>query len=105
MFDQVTPSSSSVFGLKEFSILTVVPRRGLQQCYNNISVFILVCHVFMSSLLTKPLVQHHLSRVSPIQLRDFHYTSGTNRRFLERKGASIRSRRVLESWEFRNHFL
>ena len=25
----------------------------------------------MSSLLTKPLVQHHLSRVSPIQLRDF----------------------------------
>ena len=36
MFDQVTPSSSSVFGLKVFSILTVVPRRGLQQCYNNI---------------------------------------------------------------------
>ena len=30
------------FGLKVFSILTVVPRRGLQQCYNNISVFILV---------------------------------------------------------------
>ena len=26
---------SSVFGLKVFSILTVVPRRGLQQCYNN----------------------------------------------------------------------
>ena len=25
----------------------------------------------MSSLLTKPLVQHHLSRVGPIQLRDF----------------------------------
>ena len=25
----------------------------------------------MSSLLTKPIVQHHLSRVSPIQLRDF----------------------------------
>ena len=25
----------------------------------------------MSSLLTKPLVQHHLSRVSPIELRDF----------------------------------
>ena len=25
----------------------------------------------MSSLLTRPLVQHHLSRVSPIQLRDF----------------------------------
>ena len=70
MFDQVTPSSSSVFGLKVFSILTVVPRRGLQQCYNT-SVFILVCHVFMSSLLTKPLVQHHLSCVSPIQLRDF----------------------------------
>ena len=23
-------------------ILSVVPRRGLQQCYNNISVFILV---------------------------------------------------------------
>ena len=42
MFDQVTPSSSSVFGLKAFSILTVVPRRGLQKYYNNISVFILV---------------------------------------------------------------
>ena len=28
-------------------------------------------YVFMSSLLTKSLVQHHLSRVSPIQLRDF----------------------------------
>ena len=42
MFDQVTPSSSSVYGLKVFSILTVVPRRGLQQCYSNISVFILV---------------------------------------------------------------
>ena len=41
MFDQVTPSSSSVFGLKVFSILTVVPRRGIQQCYNNMSVFIL----------------------------------------------------------------
>ena len=25
----------------------------------------------MSSLLTKPLVQHHLSRVRPVQLRDF----------------------------------
>ena len=25
----------------------------------------------MSSLLTKPIVQHHRSRVSPIQLRDF----------------------------------
>ena len=25
----------------------------------------------MSSLLTRPIVQHHLSRVSPIQLRDF----------------------------------
>ena len=36
------PLSSSVFGLKVFSILTVVPRRGLQQCYNNISAFILV---------------------------------------------------------------
>ena len=78
MFDQVTPSSSSVFRLTLFSILSVVPRTGLQQFYNNISVFILVCHVFMSSLLTKPLVQHHLSRVSPIQLRDFPllYTSG-----------------------------
>ena len=28
----------------------------------------------MSSLLTKPIVQHHLSRVSPIQLRDFPLT-------------------------------
>ena len=71
MFDQITLSSSSVFGLTVFSILSVVPRRGLQQSYNNISVFILVCHVFMSNLLTKPLAQHHLSRVSPIQLRDF----------------------------------
>ena len=40
MFDQVTPSSSSVFGFTVFSILSVVLRRGLQQCYNNISVFI-----------------------------------------------------------------
>ena len=34
----------------------------------------------MSSLLTKPIVRHHLSRVSPIQLRDFplHYNSGKN---------------------------
>ena len=39
MFDQITPSSSSVYGLKVFSILTVVPKRGLEQCYNNISVF------------------------------------------------------------------
>ena len=33
------------FGIRThvvFSILTVVPRRGLQQCHNNISVFILV---------------------------------------------------------------
>ena len=52
-------------------IVCSVPRRGLQQCYNNISVFILVWHVFVSSLLTKPLVQHDLSRVGPIQLRDF----------------------------------
>ena len=28
----------------------------------------------MSSLLTKPIVQHHLSRVSPIQPRDFPVT-------------------------------
>ena len=28
----------------------------------------------MSSLLTKSLVQHHLSRVSPIQSETFHYT-------------------------------
>ena len=34
MFDQVTPSSSSVFGLKVFSILTVVPRRGFE-CFNG----------------------------------------------------------------------
>ena len=70
MFDQITLLSSSVFGLSVFSVLFVVPRRGLQQCYNNISVFLHVWHVFMSSLLTKPLVQHHLSRVSPIQPRD-----------------------------------
>ena len=42
MFDQITLSSSSVFGLTVFSILSVVPMRGLQQCYNNIEVFILV---------------------------------------------------------------
>ena len=42
MFDQVALSSSSVFELTVFSILSIVPRRGLQQCYNNISVFILV---------------------------------------------------------------
>ena len=42
MFDQITLSSSSVFRLTVFSILSVVPRRGLQQCYNNVSVFILV---------------------------------------------------------------
>ena len=54
-----------------FLALSVVPRRGLQQCYNSISVFILVSHVFMSSLLIQSLVQHHLSRVRPIQLRDF----------------------------------
>ena len=36
----------------------------------------------MSSLLTKPLVQHHLSCVSPIQLRDFplHITRRGERR-------------------------
>ena len=44
-----------------FLALSVVPRRGLQQCYNNISVFILVWYVFMSSLLIQSLVQHHLS--------------------------------------------
>ena len=42
MFDEVTPLSSSVFGLTVFSMLSVVPRKGLQQCCNNISVFILV---------------------------------------------------------------
>ena len=42
MFDQITLSSSSVIGLTVFSILSVVPRKGLQQCYNNILVFILV---------------------------------------------------------------
>ena len=42
MFDRSTLLFSSVCGLKVFSILTVVPRRGLQQCSNNISVFILV---------------------------------------------------------------
>ena len=51
--------------------LSVVRRRDLQQCSNNISVFIFVRHVFMSSLLIKPIVQHHRSRVSPVQLRDF----------------------------------
>ena len=43
MSDELPPLLfSSVFGLKVFSILTVVPRKGLQQCYTDISVFILV---------------------------------------------------------------
>ena len=33
---------------------------------NKILVFILDCHVFMSSLLNEPQAQHHLSRVRPI---------------------------------------
>ena len=41
MFDQITLLFSSVLELR-CSLLSVVPRRGLQQCYNNISVFILV---------------------------------------------------------------
>ena len=41
--------------------LSVVRRGDLQQCSNNISVFIFVRHVFMSSLLSKPIVQHHRS--------------------------------------------
>ena len=57
----------------------------------------------MSSLLIKPILQHHRSRVSPIQLRDFNYTSGTNRRFLERERALFGDDRVLEIWEFRSH--
>ena len=40
MFDQTTLSSSSVLELRCF-LLSIVPKRGLQQCYNNISVFIL----------------------------------------------------------------
>ena len=52
-------------------VLTVVPRRGHQRCTNYISVFIFVRHVFMSSLLIKPSVQHHRSRVSPVQPRYF----------------------------------
>ena len=42
VFDESTLLFSSVCELKVFSILTVVPRRGLQQCSNNISVFIFV---------------------------------------------------------------
>ena len=34
----------------------------------------------MSSLLTKPIVQHHRTRVSPIQLRDFPLTNTLNLR-------------------------
>ena len=49
--------------------LSVVRRKGHQQCSNTISVFIFVRHVFMSSVLIKPIVQHHRSRVSPV--RDF----------------------------------
>ena len=50
MFDQITLLFSSVLELTSVFdgnhcvslILSVVPRRGLQQCHNNISVFILV---------------------------------------------------------------
>ena len=42
VFDQSNLLFSLVGVLKVFSILSVVPRRGLQQCSNNISVFILV---------------------------------------------------------------
>ena len=52
-------------------VLTVVPRRGNQRCTNYISVFIFVRHVFMSSLLIKPIGQHHRSRVSPVLPREF----------------------------------
>ena len=45
----------------------------------------------MSSLLTKPLVQHHLSRVSPIQLRDFPLGfSCDDHKPAGRRGAGIR---------------
>ena len=50
MFDQITLSSSSVFGLTVFSILSVVPRRGLQQCYNNLSVIVVVVVVVDSHI-------------------------------------------------------
>ena len=52
-------------------VCLVDPRCGLQQHYNNMSVFMLVWHVFMSSLLNHHPAQHHLSRVRPIPLRDF----------------------------------
>ena len=88
MFDQSTPLCSSASGTQGvrylepkvsgiwaqgvlYLVLTVVPRRGQQRCTNNISVFIFVRHVFMSSLLIKPIIQHHRSRVSHAQLRDF----------------------------------
>ena len=77
----------------------------------------------MSSLLIKPIVQHHRSRVSPIQLRDFPLhqwgnltvkdpaqhtiNSGrkkkVNRRFLEPVRASYGDDCVWKNWEFRNH--
>ena len=49
--DELTPLVKFAGNHGSVLALSVVPRRGLQQCYNNISVFILVCHVFMSSLL------------------------------------------------------
>ena len=73
----------------------------------------------MSSLLIKPIVQHHRSRVSPVLLQRFSsapvgkpYGKGPhsthkwkkklreNRRFLESERASYGDDRV---WEFRNH--
>ena len=43
---------------------------AIGQHYNNILVFMLVWHVFMSSLLNQHPAQHHLSRVRPIPLKD-----------------------------------
>ena len=42
MSDQLPPLVQSDGNHWESLVLSVVPRRGLQQCYNNISVFILV---------------------------------------------------------------
>ena len=67
MFDQVTPSSSSVFGLEVFSILTVVPRRGLQQYYTRLTyVHVEHAHQTPSTAPPLPCESHPAQRFSII---------------------------------------
>ena len=64
----VTPAGASLTMYRE--IRSYANRIWDDNNNNNILVFILVCHVFMSSLLNQPPAQHHLSRVRSIPLRD-----------------------------------